>query len=75
MKVLLVGNGGREHAIGEAIKRSAHNPELVVFANRNNPGLCKHDPGRARKRGINIFRIIMQICLGILLTYAGPRFF
>ncbi len=41
MKVLLVGNGGREHAIGEAIKRSAHNPELVVFANKNNPGLMK----------------------------------
>ena len=41
MKILLVGNGGREHAIGEAIKRSAHNPELVVFANKNNPGLMK----------------------------------
>lgn len=39
MKVLLVGNGGREHAIAEALKRSAHNPLLYVFANKVNPGI------------------------------------
>jgi phosphoribosylamine--glycine ligase len=41
MKLLLVGNGGREHAIAEAIKRSSHNPELAVFANKNNPAMKK----------------------------------
>lgn len=41
MKILLVGNGGREHAIGEAIKRSSKRPDLIVFANKNNPGLKK----------------------------------
>jgi len=39
MKILLVGNGGREHAVAEAIKRSKHEPELFVFANKINPGI------------------------------------
>ncbi|MDF2379596.1 MAG: phosphoribosylamine--glycine ligase [Candidatus Gracilibacteria bacterium] len=41
MKVLLVGNGGREHAIAEAIARSKYGVELVVFANNVNPGIKK----------------------------------
>lgn len=41
MKILLIGNGGREHAIAEAIKRSKHTPELIVFATKKNPGITK----------------------------------
>ncbi len=44
MKVLLVGGGGREHAIAEAIARSGKNPELYAAMSRKNPGiagLCK----------------------------------
>lgn len=41
MKVLLIGNGAREHAIGEALVRSRHKPELIVFADKMNPGLVK----------------------------------
>lgn len=44
MKVLLVGGGGREHAIAEAIARSRKNPELYAAMSRKNPGiahLCK----------------------------------
>ncbi len=41
MKVLLIGNGAREHALGEAILRSSQKPELVVLADKINPGLKK----------------------------------
>jgi phosphoribosylamine--glycine ligase len=38
--VLLVGNGAREHAIAEAIKRSPQNPRLFSFMKANNPGIA-----------------------------------
>jgi len=38
--VLLVGNGAREHAIAEAIVRSAHSPRLYAFMKTNNPGIA-----------------------------------
>ncbi|MGE3278943.1 MAG: phosphoribosylamine--glycine ligase [Candidatus Altimarinota bacterium] len=39
MNILLIGNGGREHAIAKAFARSAHQPKLFVFANKVNPGI------------------------------------
>jgi phosphoribosylamine--glycine ligase len=39
-RVLLVGNGAREHAIAEAIARSARNPFLAAFMKTNNPGIA-----------------------------------
>lgn len=44
MKVLLVGSGGREHAIAKSIFRSNRNLELYAVMNHKNPGiapLCK----------------------------------
>ncbi len=38
-KILLISNGGREHAIADAIKRSKSNPILYTFATANNPGI------------------------------------
>ncbi|MFZ4437429.1 MAG: phosphoribosylamine--glycine ligase [Syntrophales bacterium] len=38
--VLLIGNGAREHAIAEAIRRSAKNPRLYSFMKTNNPGIA-----------------------------------
>ncbi|MFA5820584.1 MAG: phosphoribosylamine--glycine ligase [Candidatus Gracilibacteria bacterium] len=40
-KVLLIGNGAREHAIGEALKRSRHGVELFVVGKEKNPGLAE----------------------------------
>jgi phosphoribosylamine--glycine ligase len=40
MNILLIGNGAREHAIAEAIKRSSHQPRLFSFMKSNNPGIA-----------------------------------
>jgi phosphoribosylamine--glycine ligase len=39
MKVLIVGSGGREHALGWALRRSPQNPQ--IFAMPGNPGLAR----------------------------------
>jgi len=39
-KILLIGNGAREHAIAEAITRSAQKPRLFSFMKANNPGIA-----------------------------------
>lgn len=39
MRILLIGNGAREHCIGEAIAKSARKPRLFVLAASRNPGL------------------------------------
>lgn len=39
MKILLLGNGGREHAIAAALQRSALEPQIYTFANAKNPGV------------------------------------
>ncbi len=41
MKVLLIGSGGREHAIAEAIARSNRNPELFAAMSKKNPGIAR----------------------------------
>ncbi|MBI5414290.1 phosphoribosylamine--glycine ligase [Candidatus Peregrinibacteria bacterium] len=41
MNILLLGNGGREHAIAKTLKRSPQNPKIFTFANAKNPGICK----------------------------------
>ncbi len=38
--ILLIGNGAREHAIAEAIKRSRENPRLFAYMKSNNPGIA-----------------------------------
>ncbi len=40
-KVLVVGNGAREHAICKALKKSPQNPEIYVFMNAKNPGIAE----------------------------------
>ncbi len=39
MKILLIGNGAREHAMAEAFKKSPKCNELLVFASAMNPGI------------------------------------
>ena len=41
MKVLIVGDGGREHALGLMISKSTVEPTIYVAAGHRNPGLLK----------------------------------
>jgi len=41
MRVLLIGGGGREHAIAEAVARSPGNPELFAAMSTKNPGIAR----------------------------------
>jgi phosphoribosylamine--glycine ligase len=41
IKVLLIGNGAREHAIAEAIRASPQKHSLFSFMKSNNPGIMK----------------------------------
>lgn len=38
-KILVIGNGGREHTICKALNRSPQNPEIYNFASAINPGI------------------------------------
>lgn len=40
-KVLLIGNGAREHAIAEALKKSKRGVELYVVGTAHNPGIVE----------------------------------
>ncbi|MCL2142190.1 MAG: phosphoribosylamine--glycine ligase [Methanimicrococcus sp.] len=40
MKILLIGSGGREHAIAAAIKRSPQQPLLYSVMSKKNPGIA-----------------------------------
>ena len=40
VKILLIGNGAREHAIAEAVVRSKHRLRLFSFMKANNPGIA-----------------------------------
>ena len=41
MRIGLIGNGGREHAIAKALMRYGERDSLYVFANYHNPGINK----------------------------------
>lgn len=40
-KILLVGNGAREHVIAEALKRSPQDISLIAYGKAKNPGIAK----------------------------------
>lgn len=41
MKVLLIGGGGREHAIAESVARSSKSPQLFAVMSKKNPGIAR----------------------------------
>ncbi len=40
VKILLLGNGAREHVIAETFKKSPQNPEIFSYMKANNPGIA-----------------------------------
>ncbi len=41
-KILLVGNGAREHVIAETIKRSSQEISIIAYGKAKNPGIAAH---------------------------------
>ncbi|QDA32245.1 phosphoribosylamine--glycine ligase [Thermococcus indicus] len=72
MKVLLVGGGGRENAIGEALVRAG--AELYVVSKHRNPGLVGLAKGYGLARETDIEKVIgFARKWGIELAFIGPE--
>ncbi|WP_297062992.1 phosphoribosylamine--glycine ligase [Thermococcus sp.] len=56
MRVLLVGGGGREHAIGEVLVRSG--AELYVVSNHKNPGLARLAKGYGLAKETDVGKVL-----------------
>ncbi len=75
MKVLLVGGGGREHAIGEALVRGGGAELYVVSKHRNPGGLLKIAEGYALARETDVERVLAHAERfgGVDLAFIGPE--
>ncbi|MCD6524795.1 MAG: phosphoribosylamine--glycine ligase [Thermococcus sp.] len=72
MKVLLVGGGGREHVIGEALVRSG--AELYVVSKHRNPGLARLAKGYSLAKETNVGKVLeFARKWGIELAFIGPE--
>ncbi|WP_297509304.1 phosphoribosylamine--glycine ligase [Thermococcus sp.] len=72
MRILLVGGGGREHAIGEALVRGG--AELYVVSGHRNPGLARlaKDYGLARETDVEKVLSYAKK-FGIDMAFIGPE--
>ncbi len=72
MKVLLVGGGGREHAIGEALVRAG--AELHVVSKHKNPGLARLAKGYGLARETDVRKVLSYgEESGVELAFIGPE--
>ncbi len=72
MKVLLVGGGGRENAIGEALVRSG--AELYVVSRHKNPGLARLARGYGLVRETDTEKVLeLARKWGVDLAFIGPE--
>jgi len=47
IRILLIGNGAREHVLAEAVVNSRHRPRLFSYMKANNPGIAGLSAGSA----------------------------
>ena len=72
MRVLLVGGGGREHAIGEALVRGG--AELYVISKHKNPGLARLAKGYGLAKETDIKKALEYAeKFGVELAFIGPE--
>ncbi|AFL94990.1 phosphoribosylamine-glycine ligase [Thermococcus cleftensis] len=72
MKVLLVGGGGRENAIGEALVRDG--AELYVVSKHRNPGLTRLAKGYGLAKETDVERVLAYAGkFGVELAFIGPE--
>ncbi|EEB74829.1 phosphoribosylamine--glycine ligase [Thermococcus sp. AM4] len=72
MRVLLVGGGGREHAIGEALVRGG--AELYVVSKHRNPGLARLAKGYGLAKETDVEKVLDYAeKFGVELAFIGPE--
>ncbi len=72
MKFLLVGGGGREHAIGEALVRGG--AELYVVSKHRNPGLARLAEGYGLARETDVESVLEYAeKFGVDMAFIGPE--
>ncbi len=72
MKVLLVGGGGRENAIGEALVRGG--AELYVVSKHRNPGLARLAKGYGLAKETDVEKVLSYAeKFGVELAFIGPE--
>jgi phosphoribosylamine--glycine ligase len=78
MKILLIGGGGREHAIAKALFRSPKEPRLYCFSDLINPGinsLVKKRRGDYIQGNVNDAKAVVGAasCTGADFVFVGPE--
>ncbi|MEM0320457.1 MAG: hypothetical protein QXS67_03515 [Candidatus Nezhaarchaeales archaeon] len=78
VKVLLIGDASREHAIADAFVRSTHEPKLYAAMSRKNPGiarLCKRTGGDVAIGNIDDPNFVVRAALEFHVDFAfvGPE--
>jgi len=67
-KIIIIGNGAREHVIAETLKRSSQSPEIFIFGTDKNPGLVALSSGYELGSGTDFDR------LRDFVKFVGPSF-
>ncbi|HMK46703.1 MAG TPA: phosphoribosylamine--glycine ligase, partial [Methanocella sp.] len=74
MKVLVIGSGGREHAIVEALARSRYHPRIYAVMSNINPGIRRHAADYLLEKETNIPEVVHYAeDNGIDLVIVGPE--
>ncbi|WP_410509404.1 phosphoribosylamine--glycine ligase [Methanosarcina hadiensis] len=74
MNILLIGGGGREHAVAEGIKKSKHNPTLYALMSKKNPGIAALCEDFLLEKETEVEKIVEYAkARGIEMAFVGPE--
>lgn len=74
MKVLVIGSGGREHAIAEAFARSRYNPRIYAVMSNLNPGIKRLSADYLIEKETNVSAVVQYAeDNNIDLAIVGPE--